>query len=68
MDFTTVIQACSTVAFPVVMSVLEAWYIKYQADEHTKRIMEFNRSLDENTIILNKLYERLDMHETLDGK
>lgn len=63
MDFNSIMQAVSTVAFPIVMCVLEAWYIKYQGDEHTKRIAEFNKSLDENTNILTKLYERLDMDD-----
>lgn len=54
-----VIQLVSTVAFPICMCLIMAWYIKYQLDQHTKEVDEFRKSLDANTQVLTKLYERL---------
>lgn len=59
MTVDVVMQMISTVAFPICMCVLEAWYIKYQLDTHNKEVEEFRKSLDSNTVILNKLYERM---------
>lgn len=60
MNMDVIMQLVSTVAFPICMCILEAWYIKYQLDTHNKEVDEFRKALDSNTIILNKLYERLD--------
>lgn len=60
MEVTTIVELISTVAFPVCMCVLEAWYIKYQTDEYNKKVQEFNKSLDANTLILTRLTEKLE--------
>lgn len=63
MDFNSIMQAVSTVAFPIVMCILEGWYIKYQTDTHTGQLTAFRKALEDNTNILTKLYERLDKDE-----
>lgn len=67
MTMDVVIQLISTVAFPIVMCILEAWYIKYQTDSHAQETEKFRASLDANTQILNKLYERLNEDSKKEG-
>lgn len=60
MEISQIMEVISTVAFPIAMCVLEAWYIKYQTDQYNQKVAEFNKSLDANTQILTKLTERLE--------
>ena len=42
MDANAVIQAVSSVGFPIVMCLIMALYIKYTNDKHTEQIKELN--------------------------
>lgn len=59
MDFATVISAVSAVGFPIVMCVLLFWYIKAQDDSHKEESNKFTEALNRNTIVLQKLCDRL---------
>lgn len=66
MDANAVIQAVSSVGFPIVMCLIMALYIKYTNDKHTDQIKELNTqhteevknmvtSIDNNTKAIQEL-------------
>lgn len=75
MDFPTIISAVSAVGFPIVCCLAMGWYVKYNTDkqredtkelnaQHSAEMMAFKDeikdALNNNTIALTKLCERLD--------
>ena len=54
------ITAVQTLGLPAVMVLLEAWYIKYQRDEHSKETERFVEALEKNTIVITELRDRLE--------
>ncbi len=75
MDFPTIITAISTVGFPVICCVGMGWYVKYSTDrqredtkelnaQHSAEMMAFKDeikdALNNNTVALTKLCEKLD--------
>lgn len=72
MEYGTLLQAITTVGFPIVMCGVMAWYVKYITDKNREEIDELNKQHDDelsgitvainnNTIALTKLCERLGM-------
>lgn len=69
------IQAISTLGFPIIACVGLGWYVKYQTDayrgevkeiqkEHKEEITKVTEALNNNTIALQKLVDKIDnMHE-----
>ena len=55
-----VLQLLGTVAFPICMCLIMAWYVKYQLDQHRSEMSEFSKAIDANTQVITKLYERLE--------
>lgn len=75
MDFPTIITAVSTVGFPVICCIGMGWYVKYSTDrqredtkelnaQHSAEMMAFKDeikdALNNNTVALTKLCEKLD--------
>ena len=59
MDVNILLDAISVVGFPIVMCLSLFWYIKYQNDEHVKEIATLRQAIENNTLIITKLYERM---------
>ena len=70
MDYGTVGQLIGTLGFPIVMTLLMAWYVKYITDQHredtTQRdevhrqeVTEITSALNNNTLVLQKLVDIL---------
>lgn len=59
MDVNAITSLITTIGFPIAMCIMMAWFIKYQMDEYSKQVDSFNKSLDANTQIITKLYEKL---------
>lgn len=59
MDWNAVIQLISTLGFPTVCCIALFWYMVKQRDLHKEEINELKKSIDNNTIILTRLYEKL---------
>lgn len=66
-----VVQIISTLGFPIAMCVGACFFIKYQFDtsnkqmedirkDHKEEIKQLQTALDNNTIALTKLLDRLD--------
>lgn len=71
MDWNIIMQAVTTVGFPIVMCGAMAYYVKYTTDKHREEIAKLNeqhkqemldiiKAVDNNTIALTKLCEKLD--------
>lgn len=66
-----IIQAITTVGFPIVMCLIACFYIKYILDanreqintmnaEHKAEVSEMTKAIENNTLALTKLIEKLD--------
>ena len=60
MDVSAIIQAISTVGFPIVMCLLFMYYIKYINDQHKDEIDKLSQSLNNNTLVMQKLLDKLE--------
>lgn len=71
---TEILQNISTYGFPVVAAVLCGYYVYVQNKSHTEQILEINKnhteemmklkeSIDNNTLAITKLCERLVKNE-----
>ena len=70
MDIQTILQAITTVGFPIVCCAAMMWYVKYSTDRnrddltalnemHRAEMMEMTEAVNNNTVVLNRLCELL---------
>ena len=59
MDFNTLLQAITTVGFPIVMCVALLYEIKDMTTKHQKKSKIFSDSMNKNTLVLQKLCDVL---------
>lgn len=59
MDASTIQQLISNLGFPIVMCGALFWYMNRQEERHREEQEALRGSLDKNTDILNRLYERM---------
>lgn len=59
MDFNLVLQAVSTIGFPIVACVILMWYVKDTNEKHKEETKEFTEALNKNTLVLQKLCDRM---------
>lgn len=70
MDFNAIIQAISTIGFPIVMCIVVCFYVKYIidknaeqlqqiTDKHQEETKEMTKAIENNTIALTRLMEKL---------
>ena len=71
MDVEQFMQAIGTLGFPIVCSGAMMWYVKYITDknreeiakiteQHKDEISEVTQALNNNTLVIQKLCDRLD--------
>ena len=60
MDVNGIVQTIQTVGFPIAMCLTLAWYVKYQQDENKKTLENLTTVLNNNTIALTKISEKLE--------
>lgn len=60
MDVNGIAQAIQLVGFPIAMCLALAWYVKYQQDENKKTLENLITVLNNNTIALTKISEKLE--------
>lgn len=63
MDANALVQLISNLGFPIAMCGALFWYINKQTELHKDEMHELKQSIDNNTLIITKLYERLTDHE-----
>lgn len=74
MDLASISELISSVGFPIVCFLLCGWYVKYREDRNDEKIDKLNSqhdteskqmtdALNNNTLALQKLVDRLDSLE-----
>lgn len=74
MDANTIITMVGSLGFPIVACVACGWYCKYQSDnyrnevkelqaEHREEINKVTEALNNNTLALQKLVDKLDKED-----
>lgn len=60
MDVNAVTTAISTLGFPIVMCGAMFWYMLKEKDSHKEEMNSVTEALNNNTLILQKLCDRLE--------
>lgn len=60
MDITAIMQAISTLGFPIVMCLVLIYYINKNDKRYDEQIFNILTSLNNNTVAFTKLSEKLD--------
>ena len=66
MDFNTLLQAITTVGFPIVMCVALLYEIKDMTTKHQEESKIFSDSMNKNTLVLQKLCDILGVERDED--
>ena len=66
MDFNTLLQAITTVGFPIVMCVALLYEIKDMTGKHQEESKLFSDSMNKNTLVLQKLCDILGVEREED--
>lgn len=60
MDMNVIIQAITSVGFPIVMCLMLMWYVREISSKHKEESDKFAEALNSNTLVLQKLCDKLD--------
>lgn len=60
MTFQDAMTLISTVAFPIAMCLLMAWFIYFNQCQHKEEMAEIRDTVNNNTLVLQKLVDKLD--------
>lgn len=61
MDITVILQVITTVGFPITMCLILMWYIMKSNEYHKEETKDFTDALNRNTLVLQKLCDKLDI-------
>lgn len=59
MNFADVLQAVSTVGFPIVMCFGACWYCVNQTKEHKEEMNKITEAINNNTVVMNQMLEHM---------
>ena len=60
MDANVILQAITSVGFPIVMCLMLMYYVREMASKHKDESDKFAEALNNNTLVLQKLCDKLD--------
>lgn len=63
MDANVIITVIQSVGFPIVMCGAMGWYVKYITDKHNAEMQSITSALNNNTVALTKLCEKLERND-----
>lgn len=63
MDMNMILQAITSVGFPIVMCLMLMWYVKEISSKHKEESDKFAEALNSNTLVLQKLCDKLDIEK-----
>ncbi|MBO7691149.1 MAG: hypothetical protein J6T10_00765 [Methanobrevibacter sp.] len=63
MDMNIIIQAITSVGFPIVMCLMLMWYVREISSKHKEESDKFAEALNSNTLVLQKLCDKLDINK-----
>lgn len=61
MDWTAVIQAVSSVGFPIVAAIALFWVNEKNAERHNEEMRALSDTLAQNTMAIQALSQKLDL-------
>lgn len=61
MDVATVTEFISTLGFPIAVCLICFWYIHDISTKHKEETDKFVEALNSNTLVLQKLCDKLDL-------
>ena len=59
MDITAITTLITTVGFPVVVCLAMMYYVKYLNDQHKQEIDKLSEALHNNTLVMQRLLDKL---------
>lgn len=59
MDVTAITTLITNVGFPIAICLWMMWYNKYQDDQHKEEINKLSEAINNNTIVMTKLLDKL---------
>ena len=63
MDIASISQLISTIGFPIAVCLICFWYINKMQETHKSETHELSEALNNNTIVMQKLVDKLDGKE-----
>lgn len=60
-----ILEAIKTVGFPIVAYVILFWYMVEQRKDHKEEVQKMTEAVNNNTIILQKLCDNLNLEANL---
>lgn len=60
MDLNTIGQFVSTLGFPIAVCLICFWYINKREEQHKDEVTELAKAINNNTIVMQKLVDRLE--------
>ena len=66
MEFESVLQAITTVGFPIVMCLVLLWYINKMVDSHKEETKAFTDALNKNTTVLERVCDKLNIESEVE--
>lgn len=63
MELGELLNAITTVGFPIVMCLAMACYVKSTQQSYREDVRSMVQSIDNNTAVINRLLDKLDMDE-----
>ena len=61
MDLSTVTNLISSIGFPIAISLVLMWYIMKLNDNHSAEVKALTNALNNNTVILQRVCDKLDL-------
>ena len=55
-----ILQAVSTVGFPIALTLILLWYIYDSSNKHKEEIDKMSEALNNNTLAITKLLDRME--------
>ena len=59
-----VVTIIANLGFPIAVCVMMAWYIRELTDKHQAETKEFTEALTKNTLVLQKLCDKLGVERS----
>lgn len=67
MDLTAVTNLISTIGFPIAISLVLMWYIMKLNESHSNEVKALTNALNNNTVILQRVCDKLDLELESEG-
>lgn len=59
MNIADILQAVSTVGFPIVMCFAACWYCITQTKEHKEEMTKITEAINNNTVVMSQMLEHI---------